>query len=115
MIISSYLNCRTTCRLRSIAIVKPCRANFKDSVGKDLKKNLVELSTLIYKTKTTTEELTLIEEILGCLEVIGLRIRLLSGFNQLSVEQFTLVSDLTDEIYRQMLTRRKNIKKEWHE
>lgn len=98
----------------SFAVYSYCQTlprEFKGSVGKDLKKNLAELSTLIYRTKTTTEELALIEVIFGCLEVIGLRIRLLSGFNRLSAEQFTLVPDLTDEIYRQMLVWKKNIKK----
>lgn len=84
---------------------------FSDSIGKDLKKNLAELTTLIHKTKTTTEELALMDEALGCLVVIGLRIRLLYGFNQLSAEQFTLLVGHTDEISRQLQMWKKDVRK----
>jgi hypothetical protein len=84
---------------------------FRNSIGKDLKKNLAELTTLIHKTKTATEELALIEETVGCLEVIGLRIRLLYGFKHLSAEQFTLLAQHMDEISRQLQTWKKDIRK----
>ena len=84
---------------------------FKDSIGEDLKKNLAELTTLIHRTKTTTEELALIEETVGCLAVIGLRIRLLYGFKHLSAEQFTLLVGHMDEISRQLQAWKKDIRK----
>lgn len=83
----------------------------KNSIGKNLKENLTELTTLLCKITKTAEQSALLEEAFGCLEVIGLRIRLLYGFNQLSAEQFTLMDELTDEIYRQLLIWRKDIRK----
>jgi hypothetical protein len=84
---------------------------FRDTVVKDLKKNLAELATLINKTKTTTEMFAMLEETHVCLDVIGIRIRLLYGFNQLSAEQFTLLVELTDEISAQLQMWKKNVKK----
>jgi hypothetical protein len=84
---------------------------FRNTIGEDLKKNLAELMTLINKTKTATEVFALLEEAHGCLEVIGLRIRLLYGFNQLSAEQFTLLVELMDKISRQLKMWKKDMRK----
>jgi hypothetical protein len=83
---------------------------YKD-IGEDLKNNLSELATLIHKTKATDEKIPLLEEACACLGVIRLRICLLYGFNQLSPEQYTVLTEHTDEISAQLAAWKRSVKK----
>ena len=82
--------------------VKDFTKEYKYSVGDTLKKETMELMTLIYRANTRMEKVLVLQEARERIEVIRLYIRLMKDLQQVNIKQFVAVNREVELVSRQL-------------
>lgn len=83
---------------------------YKYTVGESLKKETIELITLIYRANSRTDKEATIQEAREKIEVIRLFIRLMKDLRQISVKRFVQVNLKVENVSKQLSGWQKSIK-----
>jgi len=75
---------------------------FKYTVGESLKKETIELLTLIYRANSRTDKHATLQDARERIEVIRLFIRLMKDLQQISVKRFVQVNQKVEEVSKQL-------------
>ncbi|OGU54369.1 MAG: hypothetical protein A2V66_02275, partial [Ignavibacteria bacterium RBG_13_36_8] len=68
-------------------LTKNFKREFKYTIGESLKKEMIELITLIYRANTKIEKKNVLQEARERIEVVRLFVRLLKDLHQISIKQ----------------------------
>jgi len=82
--------------------VKDFTKEYKYSVGDTLKKETLDLMTLVYRANVRKEKATVLAEARERIEVIRLYIRLMKDLQQVSIKQFVQVNQQVENVSRQL-------------
>jgi len=88
--------------LEIFQFTKNFNKEFKYTVGENLKKETMELITLIYRANSKEEKHDVIQEARERIEVIRLFIRLMKDLRQISVKRFALVNKQVENVSKQL-------------
>jgi len=80
---------------------KNFKKEFKYTVGESLKKETIELITLIYRANSKKDKHGVLQEARERIEVIRLFIRLMKDLQQISVKCFTMINILVENVSKQ--------------
>ena len=75
---------------------------YKYTVGESLKKETVELLTLIYRTNIKRDKIEVLQEARERIEVIRLFIRLMKDMKQISLKQFVQINESVENVSKQL-------------
>ena len=82
--------------------VKNFTKEYKYSVGDTLKRETMELMTLIYRANARRDKAEVLQEARERIEVVRLYIRLMKDLQQVSVKQFVRVNEQVEAVSRQL-------------
>jgi len=85
---------------------------YKYTVGESLKKETMELITLIYRANSVQQKQEVLQTAREKIEVIRLFIRLLKDLKQISLEKFVQVNKQVENVSRQLTGWQKKFKVE---
>ena len=74
---------------------------YKYTVGESLKKETIELLTLIYWANVKRDKQEVLQEARERIEVIRLFIRLMKDMQQISVKQFVQINEVVENVSKQ--------------
>ena len=80
---------------------------YKYTVGESLKKETIELLTLIYRANVKRDKQKVLQEARERIEVIRLFIRLMKDMQQISVKQFVQINEVVENVSKQLSGRQK--------
>ena len=75
---------------------------YKYTVGESIKKETIELLTLIFRANTRTDKAQVLQEARERIEVIRLFIRLMKDMRQISLKRFVQVNQRVEEVSKQL-------------
>jgi len=75
---------------------------YKYTVGESLKKETIELLTLIYRANVRRDKQEVLQEARERIEVIRLFIRLMKDMQQISVKQFVQINEAVENVSKQL-------------
>jgi hypothetical protein len=75
---------------------------YKYTVGESLKKETIELLTLIYRANVKRDKQEVLQEARERIEVIRLFIRLMKDMQQISVKQFVQINEVVENVSKQL-------------
>jgi len=75
---------------------------YKYTVGERLKKETIELLTLIYRANVKRDKQEVLQEARERIEVIRLFIRLMKDMQQISVQQFVQINEVVENVSKQL-------------
>ena len=75
---------------------------YKYTVGESLKKETIELLTLIYWANVKRDKQEVLQEARERIEVIRLFIRLMKDMHQISVKQFVQINEVVENVSKQL-------------
>lgn len=75
---------------------------YKYTVGESLKKETIELLTLIYRANVKRDKQEVLQEARERIEVIRLFIRLMKDMQQISVKQFIQINEVVENVSKQL-------------
>ena len=75
---------------------------YKYTVGESLKKETIELLTLIYRANVKRDKQEVLQEARERIEVIRLFIRLMKDMQQISVKQFVQINESVENVSKQL-------------
>jgi len=75
---------------------------YKYTVGESLKKETIELLTLIYRANAKRDKNDVLQEARERIEVIRLFIRLMKDMQQISIKQFVQINELVEKVSKQL-------------
>jgi hypothetical protein len=75
---------------------------YKYTVGERLKKETIELLTLIYRANVKRDKQEVLQEARERIEVIRLFIRLIKDMQQISVKQFVQINEVIENVSKQL-------------
>lgn len=75
---------------------------YKYTVGEILKKETIELLTLIYRANVKRDKQEVLQEARERIEVIRLFIRLMKDMQQISVKQFVQINEVVENVSKQL-------------
>ena len=75
---------------------------YKYTVGGSLKKETIELLTLIYRANVKRDKQEVLQEARERIEVIRLFIRLMKDMQQISVKQFVQINEVVENVSKQL-------------
>jgi len=75
---------------------------YKYTVGESLKKETLELITLIYRANTKQNKVDVLQEARERVEVIRLFIRLLKDLQQISLKKFVFINKQVENVAKQL-------------
>ena len=84
--------------------------DYKYTVGESLKKETIELLTLIFRANSKTDKQLVLQEARERIEVIRLFIRLMKDMHQISVKKFVQVNQKVEDVSKQLTGWQKNQK-----
>ena len=84
--------------------------DYKYTVGESLKKETIELLTLIFRANSKTDKQLVLQEARERIEVIRLFIRLMKDMHQISVKEFVQVNQKVEDVSKQLTGWQKNQK-----
>lgn len=84
---------------------------FKYTVGESLKKETLELITLIYRANSKTDKWETLQSAREKIEVIRLFVRLMKDLKQISLERFVQVNKQVENVSRQLTGWQKSVNK----
>jgi hypothetical protein len=90
--------------------VKHFTKEYKYSVGESLKKETMELMTLIYRANAGREKAEVLQEARERIEVIRLYLRLMMDLHQVSLKQFVRVNQEVEQVSRQLTGWHKSVR-----
>ncbi len=83
---------------------------FKYTIGESLKKETIELITLIYRANSRKDKFQVLQEARERIEVIRLFIRLLNDLKQISLKKFVFINKQIENVSRQLTGWQKKMK-----
>ena len=89
--------------LEIFRFVKNFSKEYKYSVGDSLKKEMIELITLIYRANASRDKISTLQEAREKVEVMRLLVRLMKDLSQISLAVFVRVSERIELVSRQLL------------
>jgi len=84
---------------------------FKYTVGESLKKETIELITLIYRANSRRDKSETIQTAREHIEVIRLLIRLMKDMRQIGLKKFVEIKEKVENVSKQLAGRQKSQKK----
>ncbi len=75
---------------------------YKYTVGESLKKETIELLTLIYRANIRRDKHEVLQEARERIEVIRLFIRLMKDMQQISIKQFVQINESVENVSKQL-------------
>lgn len=94
--------------LEIFRFVKNFSKEFKYTVGDNLKKETVELITLIYRANSSRDKGEIIQRARERIEVIRLLLRLMKDLKQINISKFVFVNEKIEIVSRQLIGWQKN-------
>ena len=91
-------------------LTKDFSKEFKYTVGESLKKETIELLTLIFRANSKTDKQLVLQEARERIEVIRLFIRLMKDIYQISLKRFVEVNTQVENVSKQLTGWQKNQK-----
>ncbi len=86
------------------------KKEFKYTVGESLKKETIELLTLIYRANSRYDKNDVLQTAREQIEVIRLLIRLMKDMHQISIDKFVKVNQSVENVSKQLTGWQKSIK-----
>ena len=86
------------------------KKEFKYTVGESLKKETIELLTLIYRANSRYDKNEVLQAAPEQIEVIRLLIRLMKDMHQISIEKFVQVNQSVENVSKQLTGWQKSLK-----
>ena len=83
---------------------------YKYTVGESLKKETIELLTLIYRANSRTDKQQVLQEARERIEVIRLFIRLMKDMRQINLKKFVQVNQKVEDVSKQLTGWQKSLK-----
>jgi len=83
---------------------------YKYTVGESLKKETLELITLIYRANSRKDKFQVLQEARERIEVIRLFIRLLKDLKQINLKKFVLINKQVENVSKQLTGWQKKMK-----
>lgn len=96
--------------LEIFKFTKEFSREYKYTVGESLKKETLELITLIYRANSKTEKWQTLQEAREHIEVIRLFVRLLKDLRQISLEKFVQINKKVETVSKQLTGWQKTVK-----
>lgn len=90
--------------------VKNFSREFKYTVGESLKKETLELITLIYRANSRKDKFQVLQEARERIEVIRLFIRLLKDLKQINLKKFVQINKQVENVSKQLTGWQKKMK-----
>ena len=84
--------------------------DYKYTVGESIKKETIELITLIYRANVKRDKNEVLQEARERIEVIRLFIRLMKDMQQISIKQFVQINESVENVSKQLSGWQKSIK-----
>ena len=84
--------------------------DYKYTVGESIKKETIELLTLIYRANVKRDKNEVLQEARERIEVIRLFIRLMKDMQQISIKQFVQINESVENVSKQLSGWQKSIK-----
>jgi hypothetical protein len=81
---------------------KDFNKEYKYTVGESLKKETIELLTLIYRANVKRDKKDVLQEARERIEVIRLFIRLMKDMQQISIKQFVQINTSVENVSKQL-------------
>ena len=75
---------------------------YKYTVGESLKKETIELLTLIYRANTRHQKADVLQMAREQIEVIRLLIRLMKDMQQINIEKFVKINQIVENVSKQL-------------
>jgi hypothetical protein len=76
--------------------------DYKYTVGESLKKETIELLTLIYRANSRKDKQEVLQEARECIEVVRLFIRLMKDMKQINLKRFVEVNKVVENVSKQL-------------
>ena len=83
--------------------------DYKYTVGESIKKETLELLTLIYRANVKRDKNEVLQEARERIEVIRLFIRLMKDMQQISIKQFVQINESVENVSKQLSGWQKSI------
>jgi hypothetical protein len=96
--------------LEIFQFTKDFSKEYKYTVGEGLKKETIELLTLIFRANSRADKQQVLQEARERVEVIRLFIRLMKDLHQISLKKFVQVNQKVEEVSKQMTGWQKSLK-----
>ena len=96
--------------LEIFRFTKDFRKEFKYTIGESLKKETVELITLIYRANSRRDKNETLQTAREHIEVIRLFIRLMKDLQQISLKRFVFVNQQVENVSKQLAGWQKSLK-----
>lgn len=84
--------------------------DYKYTVGESIKKETIELITLIYRANVKRDKNEVLQEARERIEVVRLFIRLMKDMQQISIKQFVQINESVENVSKQLTGWQKSIK-----
>ena len=84
------------------AFTKEFGKEYKYTVGESLKKETIDLLTLIYRANSRTDKAEVLQTAREQIEVIRLLIRLMKDMKQINVEKFVKINETVENVSKQL-------------
>ena len=92
------------------SFTKEFSKEYKYTVGESLKKETIELLTLIYRANSRTDKQQVLQEARERIEVIRLFIRLMKDMRQINLKKFVQVNQKVEDVSKQLTGWQKSLK-----
>jgi hypothetical protein len=97
--------------LEIFLFTKSFHKEFKYTIGESLKKETVELLTLIFRANSRHDKEAVLQEARERIEVIRLFIRLMKDLKQISLQTFVNINKIIEEVSKQLTGWQKAMRK----
>ncbi len=97
--------------LEIFLFTKSFHKEFKYTIGESLKKETVELLTLIFRANSRHDKEAVLQEARERIEVIRLFIRLMKDLKQISLQTFVHINKIIEEVSKQLTGWQKAMRK----
>lgn len=88
--------------LKIFKFVKEFTKEYKYSVGESIKKETMDLITLIFRANSKTEKKETLQSAREKIEVIRLFVRLMKDLQQINVKKFVLINTKIENVSKQL-------------
>ncbi len=83
---------------------------YKYTVGESLKKETIELLTLIYRANSRHQKDDVLQQAREQIEVIRLLIRVMKDMRQINIEKFVKINEVIENVSKQLTGWQKSVK-----
>ena len=90
--------------------IKDFSKEYKYTVGESLKKETIELLTLIYRANSRHQKDDVLQQAREQIEVIRLLIRVMKDMRQINIEKFVKINEVIENVSKQLTGWQKSVK-----